>query len=153
MTAYTHPHTDESPPTPAAVQIDAADATDLPTSWGVFKPVGHVMVGLPSQAQSDALVLALRTAGWSDAGVRQFAPGSCVIEFQAMVAQAGVLAGFGYEITLLRRYLRLAEEGGQFVLVKADDEDRAAAAAKLAKTCNATVAAYYRLLVVEELIT
>ena len=36
--------------------IHAAEADGLPTSFGVFKPVGYVMTGLPSQAQLDELV-------------------------------------------------------------------------------------------------
>ena len=31
------------------------DTDDLPTSFGVFKPVGHVMIGLPTQGETDAV--------------------------------------------------------------------------------------------------
>jgi hypothetical protein len=137
---------------PGAPLIDSADAADLPTSFGVFKPVGHVMVGLPTQAQVDALVAALLGAGWPASAVRQFAPRESVDEMRAMVDQAGTLAGFGYEITLLRRYLALTEAGCQWLLVKAEDSERAEAAAALARTCGATLAVHYRTLTVEELI-
>ena len=79
------------------------EADALPTSFGVFKPVGYVMVGLPTQTQADALVLALHAAGWSPQEVLHFAPRKPVSELTAMVNNAGALAGFGYEITLLRR--------------------------------------------------
>ncbi len=135
-----------------ATLIDATDADALPTSFGVFKPVGHVMMGLPTQAQADALVVALRGAGWPDPGVRQFSPRESVAELRAMVDNAGTLAGFGYEITLLRRYLALAEAGYRWLLVHADNDDRAAAAAEVARACGATLAVYYRTLTVEELL-
>lgn len=135
-----------------ATLIDAAEASALPTSFGVFKPVGHMMVGLPTQAQLAMLVGSLHDAGWAAASLRQFSPVACVEELQAMVANAGVLAGFGYEITALRRYVSLTEEGYRWLLVQADDTDSAMAAAQLAQDCGATLAVYYRRLTVEDLI-
>jgi hypothetical protein len=137
---------------PIAVQIDPAAADALLGWFGAFKPVGHVMVGMPAQAQVDTLAQALDRAGWPDLGVRQFSPPDRVAELQSMVEHAGVLAGFGYEITLLRRYLRLAQEGHQFLLVQADDVERAAEVAELARLCGATVAVHYRRFAAEELI-
>jgi hypothetical protein len=130
----------------------AVDADDLPTSFGVFKPVGHVMIGLPSQDQTDALVSALQGAGWASHEVRQFTPRESVAEMEEMVDNAGAMAGFGYEITLLRRYLKLAREGQLWLLVKVEDTDEAAQAAELARERGATLAVHYRLLTVEELI-
>ena len=132
--------------------IHAAESDALPTSFGVFKPVGYVMMGMPTQAQIDALVSALHSAGWPAPGVRQFAPRESVAELRAMVDNAGPLAGFGYEITLLKRYLALTEQGYRWLLVQADDSERAAAAAALARAYGATLAVYYRTLTVEELI-
>ena len=128
------------------------DIDDLPTSFGVFKPVGHVMVGLPTQGQTDTLVSALLAAGWASAEVRQFTPRDSVAELQALVDEAGPMAGFGYEITLLRRYLALAQEGQCWLLVKVSGTEQAAQAAELARERGATLAVHYRLLAVEELI-
>lgn len=72
--------------------IDAEAASALPTSFGVFKPVGHVMVGLPAQGALDALVAGLHDAGWTATALRQFSPSESALEFQAMVDNAGVLA-------------------------------------------------------------
>jgi hypothetical protein len=135
------------PPDSHTVDID-----DLPTSFGVFKPVGHVMVGLPTQGQTDTLVSALLAAGWASAEVRQFTPRDSVTELQALVDEAGPMAGFGYEITLLRRYLALAQEGQCWLLVKVSGTEQAAQAAELARERGATLAVHYRLLTVEDLI-
>jgi hypothetical protein len=135
------------PPDSHTVDID-----DLPTSFGVFKPVGHVMVGLPTQGQTDTLVSALLAAGWPSAEVRQFTPRDSVAELRALVDEAGPMAGFGYEITLLRRYLALAQEGQCWLLVKVSGTEQAAQAAELARERGATLAVHYRLLTVEELI-
>ncbi|MBI5255942.1 MAG: hypothetical protein HY855_05545 [Burkholderiales bacterium] len=124
----------------------------MPTSFGVFKPVGHVMMGLPTQDQSDALVSALHDAGWSHAAVRHFAPRESVAELAAMVDNAGAVAGFGYEITLLRRYLALTQQGYRWLLVNADDHAHAAASSEMARRCGARLAVHCRTLTVEELI-
>lgn len=69
-----------------------------------------------------------------------------------MVDNAGPLACFGYEITLLKRYLALTEEEYWWLLVQAADSERAATSAALASASGATLAVYYRTLTVEDLI-
>ena len=131
---------------------DATSVDLVPTSFGVFKPVGWLMIGLPTQTLADALVTALQSAGWSSAAVLHFTPRETLPELEAMVENAGPLAGFGFEITLLRRYVTLAREGYRWLLVKADGTEHAAAATAIARDCGATLAVYYRTLTVEELI-
>lgn len=65
---------------------------------------------------------------------------------------AGPLAGFGYEITRLKRYPALAEQGTKWLLVQADDSEQAATVATAARSCGATMAVHYRTFTVEELI-
>jgi hypothetical protein len=132
--------------------IHAAEAAALPTSFGVFKPVGYMMTGVPAQTQVDALVSALHGAGWPAAGVRQFSPRESAAELRAMVDNAGPLAGIGYEISMLRRYVALTEEGYRWLLVQVHDSEQAEQAAALARACGATVAVHYRMLTIEELI-
>ncbi len=122
------------------------------TSFGLFKPIGHVMVGVPGGAQIDALATALHGAGWDHDALLHFDEANSVAELEHMVDGAGALVGFGYEIALLRRYLELARQGYRFLLVKVDNTDRAAAVAELARAHGATLAVHYRTLLVEELI-
>jgi hypothetical protein len=138
--------------TAPVVMSDTLAADTIPTSFGVFKPVGWVMVGFPMQAQADVLVAALHGAGWASAAVLHFKPRESVAELRAMVDNAGSMAGFGYEITLLRRYLALAQEGYCWLLVKVDNVEHAAKAVAVARECGAKLAVHYRMLTVEELI-
>jgi hypothetical protein len=130
----------------------AVSAQDMPTSFGVFKPVGWLMVGLPTQDQANAVVATLHNSGWHSTRVLHFTPNETIAELQGLIENAGPLAGFGYEITLLRRYLELARMGYRWLLVKVDDTEQAAAAAELAGAGGATLAVRYRSLTVDELL-
>jgi hypothetical protein len=125
---------------------------ELPTSFGSFNPVGHVMVGLPEAGQVDALKDALRGAGWQSDALVTFTPGEAIAKFAAMTENQSDAAGFGYEITLQLRYLRLAREGYGWLLVKVDNADDALRVADTARAHGATQAVHYRMLVVQELI-
>jgi hypothetical protein len=124
----------------------------VPTSFGVFKPVGWVMVGLPDAEQAVTLAVALQGAGWPSSEVLHFVPCETESQLQAMADKSSGLAGFGSEITLLRRYVQLTHEGVRWLLVKVVDKAQAAEAAELARHCAARLAVHYRALTVEELI-
>ena len=126
--------------------------SDLPTSFGTFKPVGYVMLGLPGAAELAATVQALRGHPWALEKVSAFEPRNAVEELEALIAHASGLAGFGYEITLMRRYLQLARKGYHWLLVKVGDGEQAHQAAHLAAAQGATLAVHYKTLTVEDLI-
>lgn len=123
-----------------------------PTSFGVFKPVGSVMVGLPTQAQAHTLGTALQQRGWANDEVAHFVPSDTIEELEQMVENAGPLAGFGYELTLLRRYLALSQKGTKWLLVQVKDNDHAAMVAQSARDSGAILAVHYKTLTVEELL-
>lgn len=131
-------------------QAMAVDA--LTTSFGTFNPVGHVMVGLQTQTEADVLVAVLHHAGWPPESLQHFTPLDGVAELTGMVEHQGVLSGFGYEITLLRRYLALARQGYRWLLVKVDTQEQAVAAGDFARRHGAPLAVWYRTLTTEELI-
>lgn len=117
-----------TPDQTVAVTAGASDSTsfdDVPTSFGVFKPVGCLMVGLPTQALAAGLVEALHGAGWPGGEVLHFTPRESLAEPKVMVENAGSMAGFGCGITLLRRYVGLAKIGYRWVLAKVDGVDHA----------------------------
>ena len=123
-----------------------------PSSFGVFKPVGSVMVGLPAQAQADALGTALQQLGWASEEMAHFVPSDTIEELEQMVENAGPLAGFGYELTLLRRYLALSQKGTKWLLVQVKDNEHAATVAESARASGAILAVHYKTLTVEELL-
>ncbi len=130
---------------------ETIDKKDLPTSFGSFKPVGHVMLGLPDEAALVAAKLSLRARGWSEAAMTAFTPRESLEEMQGLIDNASALAGFGSEIALMRRYLGLARQGYRWLLVRAQSSEDAQRVADVAKGQGATLAVHYRALVVEEI--
>jgi hypothetical protein len=135
-----------------APELESLSIGDVPTWFGLFKPVGWLMVGLPSPALADTLEQTLLAAGWTGAQVLRFNPGESLSQLRAMTDDPGPLADFGHEVTLLRRYVELAQQGYGWCLVKVDDNPQAVEAAAIARKGGATLAVHYRLLTMEELI-
>ena len=131
---------------------DTMTAQDVPTSFGTFKPIGHLLIGLPSEPQVLSTITALHDVGWSSTAVHRFLPVDSVAELKDLVSNASPIAGFGYEIGLLRRYLTLAEQGYHWLLVKVDNTEHAHVASSVAQAHGATLAVHYRTLTNEELI-
>ena len=67
-------------------------------------------------------------------------------------ADATGLAGFGYEVSLMRRYQELAREGASWLIVYAPQDDKASRVADVARTHGALMAEKYHRLVIEDLI-
>jgi hypothetical protein len=122
------------------------------TSFGTFKPVGHVLLGVKPDGDRDALIGALRASGIGNPSMTVFTPRETVAEMKDMIDDASILAGFGYEITAMRRLVKLSIEGFRWLLVKVDDLEAAQKAAEVAKANDVPLAWYYRMLTVEELI-
>lgn len=141
-----------TPQTPVLPADD--DTTTLPSevmSFGTFKPVGHVMVGIASTSATSALERALFRAGF-ESGLVWITPSESAEELQALIDTASPLAGFGYEITLMRRYVELSQSGYRWLLVKVDSNEQAQLVGDAAREAGATLAVRYGRLVIEELI-
>ena len=125
---------------------------DHPQSHGAFKPVGHVMVALRDEELADATSRALQQAGFEQDDILHYSAGEERAEMEAMIDHASDFAGFGYEITLMRRYQALAREGCSWLLVYAPNEAHTRRVAEVARQQGALLAVKYNRLVIEELI-
>ena len=130
----------------------ATHIEQLPTSFGALKPVGHVLIALKSRPQKDILQTALLEDGWAPESVAEFTPRESVEELAAMVDNASGMAGFGYELTLMRRYLELARSGHCWLLVKVEDEAQAERVGQLTRLYGASAAVHYRTFTIEDLL-
>jgi hypothetical protein len=136
------------PISPPAGDPDGAHAT----SFGTFKPVGHVMLGLPDRPSLLALKSELANAAGPGYAAEELTPTESTQEMLALIENASPLAGFGYEMTLMRRYVALAQKGYSWLVVKVNSDEEAADLANRAKARGATLAVRYGHLTVEDLI-
>lgn len=114
------------------------DSTKRPDAYGVFKPVGHVIVSFPTQADMQGALSALLTSGFANDEVIVYSPDQ--MKRQADIEHAGMLASIGQDLDLMKANLDLAEQGHSFQV------------ADIARRFNATRAQKYGRFLIEELI-
>jgi hypothetical protein len=125
---------------------------ERPQILGTFKPVGHVIVALPDDDTASSAARSLREDGFAPEDVVQYSADEELAQMDEMIDHASDFAGFGYEITLMRRYQELARNGAGWLLVFAPDDAKAEKVAAVAQRFNALAADKYHRLVVEDLL-
>lgn len=125
---------------------------DMPQSLGTFKPVGHVMLALPSTDAARQVALALLDDGFEAEDILHFDSDEGEAKMREMIEHSSDFAGFGYEITLMRRYQSLSEDGHRWLLVYAPEDEEAERVAETAKRFAAPMAVKYHRLAVQDLI-
>jgi len=130
---------------------DTVNLQDLPTSFGAFKPVGHLMLGVPRGRTVDAVITALKPMGLTDDELVPFTPQESEDEMGALLDNASPLADFGYETKLMARYVELSRQGHRWLLVHCESDETARRLAEAARGAGADLAVHYRRLVVEEI--
>ena len=125
---------------------------DLPQSLGSYNPVGHVLVALPSEALASEARQALSDIGFDDEDLLHYSADEEREQMERMLSHTSQLSGFGYEVTLMRRYQTLAREGCGWLLVYAPDAPHAERVAEVARRFGARCAVKYHRLAVEDLL-
>jgi hypothetical protein len=125
---------------------------ERPQILGTFKPVGHVIVAFPDDKTASDAAQALRETGFQPEDILQYTADEEKLQMDDMLDHASDFAGFGYEITLMRRYAELAEQGAGWLLVYAPDDASAEKVADVAQRFGALAAEKYHRLVVEDLL-
>ena len=125
---------------------------DHPQSFGAFKPVGHVVVAMPDDARAAQAVRALREGGFEPQDILEYSAAEEDDEMNRMLQHTSDFAGFGYEVTLMRRYQQLARAGASWLIVYAPDDERTSRVAEAVRPHGALLAEKYNNLVIEDLI-
>jgi hypothetical protein len=123
-----------------------------PTSFGVFKPVGHVVIALGTDAQTQALASELTVQGFSADDLVHYTPQEMIDQVAAQILTASPLASVGQDLNLIKAHRALAEDGCSFLVVHAPNGELVAKVAAAAKNHHAKSAQRYGSLIVEELI-
>ena len=123
-----------------------------PTSFGVFKPTGQVLMSFADAAGLDRAVQALHAAGFGAADITLYTPQAMREQAEKDVANASMLASLGQDLNLVKAQLALAQQGHHFVLVRAASDEQVQAVTAVALACHASRAQHYGRLVIEELV-
>jgi hypothetical protein len=125
---------------------------ELQESLGAFNPVGHAVLAFADDKAAGEAAKAALDAGFGAADVLVFTSAELFPDLQEMMRNASGAAGFGYEITLMRRYMTLAGEGAGWVVVYSPDEAQVVKVTEIAKRFAALSAVHYGRLLHEDLI-
>ncbi|HET9204803.1 MAG TPA: hypothetical protein VFO28_01105 [Burkholderiaceae bacterium] len=122
-------------------------------SFGVFKPVDHVVISFPTAEQADAAAQALAKTGVSgEPTVRRLTDREMLSQIDQDMQKASSLAAVGQELNLIKAHRALAERGYHWLVVHASNRDQAAPVAQIAATHGAERAQLYGNFIIEELI-
>lgn len=127
-------------------------STDTARSFGVFKPVGHVVISFPKAEQADRAADALAALHLAPGSVRHYSDREMLHQIEQDIAGASPLASIGQEMNLVLAHRALAEKGYHWLLVYADSDEQATRIASVAKDCGAERAQHYGHFIIEELI-
>lgn len=122
------------------------------TSFGVYKPVGHVVISFPSAQQTEAARAAIaKEPGLGGDAIRYMTDRQMTEQIDQDLLDASPLANFGQELNLVKAHRELAQLGYHWLIVRAEG-DLTARVAAIAKEHGAERAQRYGRLVIEELI-
>ncbi len=127
--------------------------TNPPTSFGVFKPVDHIVIAVATATKSTELTNALLACGFSGADLVHYTAGEMTAQARAHVQAASPLASLGQDLNLVKAQLALAERGCSFLVVHAPEAGQIERITDLATRLGVLSAQRYGSLIVEELIT
>jgi len=124
-----------------------------PTSFGVFKPVGHTVISFPSADQAATARVALGRLGVASAAIQGYTDQEMLVQVERDIRAASPLASIGQEMNLVLAHKALAELGYHWLVVHTPDDALAQQVAACVKPLGAERAQLYGHFIIEELIT
>ena len=122
-------------------------------AFGVFKPVGHVVMSFPTMRALDDAVAALAAQGIAHADeLVRYTAAEMKARAEADLRSASPLASVGQELNLVKAHRDLADQGYAFLVVPAADDAAVERVAEVARAAHAYTAQHYGRFVIEELI-
>ena len=128
------------------------DKHNPPTSHGVFKPVGHVVMSFPSAEDQRAAAQALEAAGVTSNDITPYSADEMTRQVKTDLERATALASMGQELNLVKAQGELAALGYHFLVVQVQGDESARRVADTVRPFNAERAQHYGNFIIEELI-
>jgi hypothetical protein len=127
------------------------DKSNPPESFGIFKPVGWIVITLRTTEDAAALRFALESDGFSQDELVSYTPQEMLAQIDSELPNASALAEFGQELKIVKAHRVLAENNCSFLVVHAADDKSAQGVADHIKRLGAPTAQRYGHLIIEEL--
>jgi hypothetical protein len=127
------------------------DKANPPTSFGVFKPVGHTVIAFFTEEELQSAVLALKALGFQASDMVHYSGVEMAAQVDAELQVANPWANVGTELDLMRGHWELAKKGCSFLVVEAASNDLADQVTALVHTIHPASALRYRQLIIEDL--
>ena len=128
------------------------DKKNVPESFGVFKPVGHVVVAFRAVGDLEAAERSLSNQGFAVSEMVRYTPEEMIAQVETEIAKASPMAAIGQDLNLIKAHRELAQSGCSFLVVHAPDQARVDKVDAVAHTLRAVAAQRYGRFVTEELI-
>lgn len=128
------------------------EKNEPPESFGVFKPVGHIVMAFRTTDALQSASDALHGLGFTQAALLRYTSQEMVEQVDAELLNVSPLASFGHELKLIKTYRALATEGCTFLVVHAPEDEQVAHVTAVANTMRAVTAQRYGSLIIEEMI-
>lgn len=126
--------------------------TAAPRSFGVFKPVGHVVISFPLPEQAEQAAVMLEGRGLKPEAIHRYTDREMLRQIDEDIAGASPIAAIGQEMNLVLAHRVLAERGYHWLIVQVANDDQAAEVAAVAQAEGAERAQHYGHFIIEELI-
>ncbi len=98
---------------------------EMPSDFGAFYPMGHVVVAFPKAASARKVRKDLLSGGYDERDVQHYAAKKASQSLKSNLENIGVLARMGSTDNVLRKQAKLADEGCDFLLVHAATKEEA----------------------------
>jgi hypothetical protein len=123
-----------------------------PRSFGVFAPIGYVVMAFPGEAEAAEAREALRTGGYDDDEILTFTGAQVVADIEKNRDDVSFLAYMGAELGAQRQHLDHAKRGCAFLVVYAPSEAETERVVKVARRSGALLAHKYNRFTLEEIV-
>jgi hypothetical protein len=127
------------------------DKTHPPESFGIFKPVGWIVIALRTEEDLRSMHTTLQANGFGPEALVEYSPQEMLAQIDSELPNAGALAEFGQELKIVKAHRVLAENGCSFLVVRAVDDAWAQRVADQVQRLGAPTAQRYGHLIIEEL--
>ena len=128
------------------------DKKDIPQSFGVFKPVGHVVITFRTAGDLQAAEAALGEQGFAASEMVRYTPAEMIAQVDAEVEKASPMAAIGQDLNLIKAHRESAQEGCSFLVVHAPEAAHVEKVDAVVHRYNAVAAQRYGRFITEELI-